>query len=81
MSKKSIAINIPPRAETPDAWVGQASSETASAAEKRATKRLTIDVPEELHRRLKLACVGRGQMMSEYVRELLQTAVRDTSTP
>ncbi len=75
MSKKAIAINVPVRPATPDAWVEQAKGDTPEAAEKGPMKRLTVDVPEDLHRDLKLACVQRGEMMSTYVRELLQKAM------
>ena len=34
-------------------------------------KRLTIDVPEELHRKIKTACAQRGTKIADEVRELL----------
>ena len=35
-------------------------------------KRLTIDVPLSLHRRLKLSCVKRGHKMADEIRALLE---------
>lgn len=34
-------------------------------------RRLTIDVPPELHRRVKVRCAQRGQKMADAIRELL----------
>ena len=36
-----------------------------------AMKRLTIDIPENLHRRIKSACANRGTKIADEVRELL----------
>lgn len=35
-------------------------------------KRLTIDVPESLHRRIKMACAEKGVRMADDLRELLE---------
>ena len=45
----------------------------ASSAEdgKRSVVRLTIDVPEALHRRLRLYAAGDGRRLADIVRELL----------
>ena len=75
MGRKGSALSVPVRTATLDAGVEQAKGDTQEAAEKGPMKRLTVDVPEDLHRDLKLACVQRGEMMSTYVRELLQKAM------
>jgi hypothetical protein len=36
-------------------------------------KRLTFDVPADLHMRMKLACVKEGRDMAEVIRELLSS--------
>lgn len=36
-----------------------------------ANKRLTIDVPESLHRAIKMQCASRGAKIADEVRELL----------
>jgi hypothetical protein len=38
-------------------------------------KRLTIDVPVELHRRIKMACASRDLEMATWIRKLLETDV------
>ncbi len=35
-------------------------------------KRFTIDVPLDLHSRIKVACAGRGLKMADVLRELLE---------
>ena len=42
-----------------------------NAGEKEANKRLTIDVPESLHRAIKMQCAARGTKIADEVRELL----------
>lgn len=68
MSQKSITIQRP-KAPSPDSWI---KSETPTAAGR--TKRLTLDIPEELHKRVRLACVERGAFVSDVVRDLLDKA-------
>jgi predicted DNA binding CopG/RHH family protein len=50
-------------------------SETTTAEEwvtgGQKMKRLTIDVPEDLHRRIKMGCAARGAKMADEIRELL----------
>ena len=36
------------------------------------TKRLTLDIPESLHRAIKVSCAGRGTKMAEEIRVLLE---------
>ncbi len=51
-----------------DAFVGLSSE--PSASEK--MKRLTIDIPESLHRRVKAGCAVRGIEMASLMREFLE---------
>lgn len=47
--------------------------ETAPAeAPKEKMSRFTIDVPESLHRRVKMQCAARGQKMADMMRDLLE---------
>ena len=47
--------------------------EPAPAPEpKEKMSRFTIDVPESLHRRVKMQCAGRGKKMADVMRELLE---------
>ncbi len=49
-----------------DAWV-----ESRVAGKTDAMKRLTIDIPESLHRMIKSQCAMRGTKIADEVRELL----------
>lgn len=40
-----------------------------------AMKRLTFDIPEDLHRKLKTRCAAEGRMMADFLRELLASRV------
>lgn len=70
MSKKKISIAGKPttvaKAVTADQWV------ESRAAEPTATKRLTFDVSESLHRRIKSQCAAKGVKMADELRELLE---------
>ncbi len=49
------------------------SVETAPVeATKEKMSRFTIDVPESLHRRVKMQCAARGQKMADMMRDLLE---------
>lgn len=69
---KKISIGTKPTGKpatvpTADAWV--ANREAAGEAE--AMKRLTLDIPESLHRAIKAQCAMRGSKIVDEVRELL----------
>lgn len=68
MSTKKVSIGAKPTNKpatpTADAWV-----ENRAAAD--AMKRLTIDVPDSLHRAIKMQCAARGTKIADEVRELL----------
>ena len=72
MAKKKVAIGGKPKAKaasevTTDDWVKNRSS-----TEDVKMKRLTIDVTEELHRRIKGDCASRGVKMADEIRALLE---------
>lgn len=60
---------------SPDAWVAagaEADGRPAVAAPvQEPMKRLTIDLPADLHRRVKRGCADRGIKMADVVRDLL----------
>jgi len=68
--KKMIAFRRPEPA-TADAWIGAGTETEAATASPTPMKRLTIDIPTELHRRVKRECADRGTKMADIVRELL----------
>jgi hypothetical protein len=69
MSKKvSFGAKPSTRAAAPDAeaWVKERATD-----EKEAMRRLTIDIPDSLHRSIKSQCAMRGTKIADEVRELL----------
>lgn len=73
MSKKvSFAARPSNRAVSADAdkWVEHRETPVTESSE--PMKRLTIDVPSSLHRRLKMSCVQRGHKMADEIRTLLE---------
>jgi predicted membrane GTPase involved in stress response len=71
MSTKKVSIGTKPTNNiapvTADAWVENRSN----GEEPEPMKRLTIDVPESLHRTIKTQCAMRGTKIADEVRELL----------
>lgn len=81
MSKKILMGTRPTRQVTPpaaaDGWVEKRVLEIESEkvpepdSEKEKMKRLTIDVPESLHKLIKVACAERGTKIADELREIL----------
>jgi hypothetical protein len=65
--KKQVLIPAKPRAEE---WVAQGSEKGARAEQK--MKRLTLDLPEGLHRAIKRRAVEEGVTMVDMLRTLLE---------
>jgi hypothetical protein len=53
----------------PDSWVQ--NREVESSETKEAMKRLTIDVPVSLHKRIKSQCAMQDLVMADVIRDLL----------
>lgn len=74
MSTKTIPFKTPTGLPKPaEDWVG-APPETSSPKPPKLqgpSKRLTVDIPEDLHRRIKIHCAGEGVQISDVVRDLL----------
>jgi hypothetical protein len=73
MSKK-VTIGTNPRAKktvTPDDWVKQGT--TSEAVEKKESTRFTIDIPSDLHARIKSYCALKKVKMREEIQTLLET--------
>jgi hypothetical protein len=63
-----------PSERQPPAQIDPLPPEAAAAVVKPAKppmKRLTFDVPADLHRRMRLACVMEGRDMAEVIRDML----------
>jgi ParG len=72
MTKKISIATKPmaaPKLADADAWVDKRSTEVASDEK---IKRLTIDIPNGLHRQIKIQCATRGTKMADEIRELLE---------
>ena len=73
MTKKVTFGPNPGQKESPqvnaDEWVENRSTE--------ATKRLTLDLPASLHKRIKATCAMRGVKMVEEIRKLLEEHFSD----
>lgn len=72
MAGKKVAFGGKPpvKAVTPaakDEWVKSRNADTGTTM-----KRLTIDVPETLHRKIKAGCAERGVKMADEIRGLLE---------
>lgn len=68
---KRVAIPTRPggeRARAAELWVQQAEPPPRPATPMR---RLTLDLPEALHRRIKVDCAARGLKMADVLRTLL----------
>jgi hypothetical protein len=80
MSPKSVNFNANPRnkptpsAQALDAFVqGKTDSvEPLALAEKRPLKRLTFDIDADLHKRIRLACLQKGEDMAVELRKILE---------
>ncbi len=75
MSAKKIQIGAKPTgnvAAAADEWV-----QNRETGEKEPNKRLTIDIPESLHRDIKMQCAARGTKIADEVRELLLQKYRN----
>jgi hypothetical protein len=78
MSGKTVQFKMPAsrkHLKSADAWVGQGVEPhlhghgTPPAVK---MKRFTIDVPQELHARVKIACAQRGLNMADELRRILE---------
>jgi|JI71714BRNA_FD_contig_123_58476_length_11952_multi_4_in_0_out_0_14 ParG len=71
MSKK-VSFGARPSTTAPppaaDAWVAERAASPASTT---PMKRLTLDIPADLHRAIKTACASRGTKIVDELRELL----------
>lgn len=79
MSMKTVSLGPKPTAkpttQDADEWV---KNREVVTAEKEPNKRLTIDVPQSLHRAIKTQCASRGAMIADEVRELLMQKYGNT---
>ena len=83
MARKKVAIKPKSKKAAPtkaaDEWIegkvleeGKDGSGQGQGSENQKMKRLTIDVSEDLHRRIKVGCASKGVKMADVVRGLLE---------
>ena len=65
---KSVSFHKPSKPVSPDVWV---TTKVPLVVADEPTKRFTVDVPEALHKRVKVACAIEGVTIADKVRELL----------
>lgn len=76
MAGKKIAFSGKPK--TGDEWIAQGKEGFPSPEpEKEKMKRLTLDIPEALHRKIKAASATRGRKIVEEIREILEKEYPD----
>jgi hypothetical protein len=70
---KTVAFNKPKLADanSVDRWVGDVREQ--KPAKPVQMKRFTLDVPVDLHRRIKSECANEGLKMADVLREMLET--------
>lgn len=68
--KKTVPFRRP-QPVTADAWIEAGVEAEGAGPSQSSMKRLTIDIPSDLHRRVKRECADRGTKMADVVRELL----------
>ncbi len=72
---KKVNFKTKPTAETKqqvEEWVANRKSEQSEQPEPKKMKRLTLDIPENLHRAIKMKSVEEGVPMADLLRDLLQ---------
>lgn len=70
-TRKTVSIAPVVKPRTADEFVS-AGRESPSAPTPEVIKRLTLDVPESLHKRIKRTCADRGEMMADELRKILE---------
>jgi hypothetical protein len=65
---KKVAIAHPRTVTRPDDWVNQ----KPAPADDVPMKRLTLDIPEDLHTRIKITCAANRQKMIDVLRAVLE---------
>lgn len=71
MAKKTALSKAPPKPRSADEFVA-AGREPAVVVTSERMKRLTLDVPLSLHRRIKRTCADRGEPMADVLRAMLE---------
>ena len=85
MPQKKVSFNAKPKQEKPanvDEWVANRDSKTVCSKSQpeeapKKIKRLTLDIPESLHRAIKKKALEDGETMADQLRSLLEEHYRN----
>lgn len=71
---KKVSIGAKPSGKSVEEWVNSRNEKPSSALEVEPvkTKRLTLDIPEPLHKAIKKRAADEGTAMVDMLRELLE---------
>ncbi len=85
MSRKTVAFGAKPQSQqaaaTADDWVSGQQPPVQQEKKDEPMKRLTIDVPASLHRRIKVQCAARDTKIADEVRALLEAHFPEEERP
>ena len=66
---KKIEIGKKPSKKNADTWIKEGGDKASTTGK---SKRLTTDVDEALHRKIKVACAAKGLKMADEIRAILE---------
>ena len=73
MTGKRVSLGLKPgSSRSADEWVGAEPPRQEEGGDKPSIKRLTVDIPESLHRRLKIKAAQDGVRMVDLVRSWIE---------
>ena len=72
-SKKNLTFPI----AKPKKAAAAPKQDVAAFVSGKTVQRLSLDLPIELHTRLKIHCAGRGQKMNDFLMALIEAALRE----
>jgi hypothetical protein len=70
----SKTIDFKPLPKAAEAWIQTPKVEEVVSEPAARPKRLTVEISQELHRRVKVACAQEGKLIADVVRDLLENA-------
>jgi hypothetical protein len=76
MTKRTALANATKKPIDPEAWVAEKPKATAVATEK--PSRLVVELPAELHRKLKGKCGMEGLKIKDVIQDLLEQYLAGT---
>lgn len=72
---KKVTMNARPQLQDAEKWIATGGQKAAARSEAE-TKRLTFDISADLHKRLKIACAGRGEQMTDFLRRIIEQELK-----